>query len=104
MSFDVRSISAAPDAIAPYGSEIRTLCATGRGSMALFRLAPGIISRAVAHRSVEELWYVTRGRGRIWRKSAEREAVAELAVGTLMDIPCRALFQFANDGAEPVEL
>lgn len=32
---------AAPDAIAPDGSEVRVLCATARGTMALFKLPPG---------------------------------------------------------------
>ena len=35
---------------------MRVLLRLGRGSMAHFELAPGRVSRAVAHRAVEELW------------------------------------------------
>ena len=73
-----RSRISAPDApphcrmpIAPDGSEVRVLCATPRGSMALFTLTPGMVSKAVAHRSVEEIWYFTRGSGRMWRRGRD---------------------------------
>lgn len=54
--FQTRQAAAAPDAIAPDGSEVRLLCAGPRGSMALFTLPPGAVARAVVHRTVEELW------------------------------------------------
>ena len=41
MSFDTKRLSGAPDAIAPDGSEVRTLCRVERGSMAQFTLPPG---------------------------------------------------------------
>ena len=41
MSFTTRQIGAAPDVIAPDGSEVRILCQTGRGSMAHFTLGAG---------------------------------------------------------------
>jgi mannose-6-phosphate isomerase-like protein (cupin superfamily) len=71
MIFDMKQRSAAPDAIAPDGAEVRILCATGRGSMAVFSLAPGMVSKAVAHRTVEEIWYFTGGAGRMWRRAGE---------------------------------
>ena len=61
--FVTRLASERPDAVAPDGSEVRILAATARGSMALFRLAPGGVSKAVAHRTVEEVWYIVAGRG-----------------------------------------
>ena len=60
--FCARRAAAMPDATAPDGSEVRLLCATARGSMALFTLAPRMVSRAVAHRSVEEIGYCPRPR------------------------------------------
>ena len=93
----------ASDATAPDGSEVRVLCATPRGSMALFTLAPGAIAKAVAHRTVEEIWYVTRGRGQMWRKSGEREEIAEIGAGVSLSIPCGTHFQFRCDGTTPVE-
>ena len=46
--FVTRLASERPDAMAPDGSEVRILAATARGSMALFRLTPGGVSKAVA--------------------------------------------------------
>ncbi len=57
MSFQTRRIGAAPDVVAPDGSEVRLLARGRLGSMAHFTLAPGAVARAVAHRSVEEVWY-----------------------------------------------
>lgn len=91
------------DAVAPDGSEVRLLCATPRGSMALFTLAPGQVSRAVVHRSVEEIWYVTRGSGRMWRQDATREEIVEIGPGLSIAIPAGTRFQFRCDGGEPIE-
>ena len=68
------------------------------------RGADHAIAKAVTHRTVEEIWCVTRGRGRIWRKAAEREEVTELAAGTSITIPTGTHFQFRNDGGEPLEV
>ena len=101
--FATKRAGSAPDAIAPDGSQVRVLCATDRGGMALFRLAPGVVAKAVAHRTVEEIWYVTRGNGRMWRKSGGREDIAELGAGVSISIPLGTHFQFRCDGAEPLE-
>ena len=91
------------DAVAPDGSEVRILCATARGSMALFTLPPGAVSKAVAHRSVEELWFFTQGRGRIWRHDGTRGEIVETAAGLSIAIPPRTRFQFRCDGSEALE-
>ena len=103
MTFATRKISPAPDAIAPDGSEVRLLCALPRGSMAVFRLAPGAVSKAVAHRTVEEIWYFTAGHGRMWRKLGEREEITEVAAGVSITLPTGTHFQFRCDGGEPLE-
>ncbi|MBW8269339.1 cupin domain-containing protein [Caldovatus aquaticus] len=97
-----RRPSERPDAIAPDGSEVRVLCALGRGSMALFTLPPGAVSRAVAHHRLEELWFVLGGRGRMWRRLGEAEDVLDLAPGLSLAIPPRTAFQFRCDGTEPL--
>ena len=102
-AFDTRRASTAPEIIATDGCEVRVLCGTSRGAMALFTLAPGAVARAVAHRTVEEIWVVIRGNGRMWRKSGEREEIAELAAGVSVSIPTGAHFQLCSDGAEPLE-
>ena len=101
--FCTRRAAAMPDAIAPDGSEVRLLCAAARGSMALFTLPPGMVSRAVAHRSVEEIWYFTRGSGRMWRRNAAREEIVEIGPGLSIAIPAGTRFQFRSDGEEAIE-
>ena len=103
-SFDTKRAGERPDAIAPDGSEVRLLCATARGSMAQFRLPAGAVARAVAHRTVEEIWYVVRGRGRIWLKQGDAEDIVALAAGTSLAIPAGVGFQFRNDGGEPLDI
>jgi len=104
IAFAVKSLPALPDATAPDGSQVRTLCASRRGSMAHFTLPPGGVSKPVAHRTVEEIWYVVGGRGRIWRRLADREEVIDIAGGVSLAIPTGTAFQFRNDGESPLEI
>jgi mannose-6-phosphate isomerase-like protein (cupin superfamily) len=92
------------DAIAPDGSDVRVLLRLKGGSMAHFRLGPGLTSRAVAHDSVEEIWYVLRGEGEIWRKSGHRHETVPLAAGTCLSIPVGTHFQFRSFGPDPLEI
>jgi len=61
-SFASMRLPAAPDAIAPDGSAVRMLLRLGGGSLAHFELEAGRTSLAVAHRTVDELWYFEIGR------------------------------------------
>jgi mannose-6-phosphate isomerase-like protein (cupin superfamily) len=99
--FETVTLPEAPDVTAPDGSQVRILLQLRGGSMAHFRLEPGQTSIAVAHRSVEELWYVVSGRGEMWRKQAEREEVTHLAPGSCVSIPSGTAFQFRCSGDEP---
>jgi mannose-6-phosphate isomerase-like protein (cupin superfamily) len=103
MRFDSRRISGVPDAIAPDGAEVRLLGSLPRGSMASFRLAPKAVSRAVAHRSIEEIWCFTAGAGRMWRKFGDHEEITEVSAGVSITLPTGTHFQFRCDGAEPLE-
>lgn len=102
MSLHTRERSHLPDVTAPDGSEVRILAATTRGSMAQFTLPQGSVSKAVAHRTVEEVWLVTHGTGRMWRKLGDAEVMADLRPGISVAIPVGAHFQFRNDGEEPL--
>lgn len=102
MSLHTRERSHLPDVTAPDGSEVRILAATTRGSMAQFTLPPDSVSKAVAHRTVEEVWLVTHGTGRMWRKLGDAEVMADLRPGISVAIPVGAHFQFRNDGDEPL--
>ena len=97
--FGIMQLPARPDAAAPDGSDVRELLHLGRGSMAHFELGPGRISRAMAHRTVDEIWYVLSGRGQMWRRQGQRQETAELVPGTCVSIPVGTHFQFrASDG------
>jgi mannose-6-phosphate isomerase-like protein (cupin superfamily) len=96
-------LSDKPDATAPDGSEVRILASTSRGSMAQFRLPPGQVSIAVAHHTVEEVWFITAGEGRMWRKLGDAESITDLRPGVSINIPIGAHFQFRNDGITHLE-
>jgi len=102
MGFETKRIHSEPDAIAPDGSEVRVLCQLPRGGLAIFSLPPNAVSKAVAHRTVEEVWYIVSGKGRMWRKLGDQEEVAELGPGTSLTIPTGTHFQFRCDGPEPL--
>jgi len=86
--------------LAPDGSSVRPLLALSSGSMAQFELDLGAISRAVRHRSVEEIWLVVSGRGRMWRQQSEQHSVVDLVPGVCVSIPAGAAFQFRCEGDE----
>ena len=69
------------DTLAPDGSEIRLLSTTSRGSMVHCTLNPGETSAAVAHRTVEEVWYFLEGTGQVWRRKGDEERVVDVAPG-----------------------
>ena len=100
--FITRWISKTPDAMAPDGSEVRILAISPRGSMAQFTLPPGKVSVAVAHRTVEEVWFFTAGQGQIWRKNEKAEEIVQIHPGLSISIPVGTHFQFRNDGAGPL--
>jgi mannose-6-phosphate isomerase-like protein (cupin superfamily) len=102
MDFETKRISVAPDAIAPDGSEVRVLCQASRGGLAAFSLAPKAVSKAVAHRTIEEVWYFISGHGRIWRKLRDHEEIIEVGPGVSISIPTGTHFQFRCDGSEPL--
>jgi mannose-6-phosphate isomerase-like protein (cupin superfamily) len=70
--------------------------------MAHFELAAGQTSRAVTHRTVEEIWYIVSGRGQMWRKQAETTEIVELSAGLCLTIPQGVHFQFRTIGNEPL--
>src|SRR5687767_10113177 len=101
-AFITRQLGEAYDVIAPDTSEIRLLVGTTRGSLAHGTLPPGGVSLAIVHRTVEEVWYVTAGRGQVWRKQDDRESVVDVEPGTALTIPTGAHFQFRATGPEPL--
>lgn len=102
--FATRSLPEAADTIAPDGSEIRILPQLARGSMVHARLPPGAASKAVVHRSVEELWYVVAGEGEMWRRRGAHEEIVPLRPGVALSIPVGTEFQFRNLGDGPLDV
>lgn len=102
MRLETKHESEAAVVTAPDGSEVRILCGVPRGGMALFSLPAGAVARAVVHRTVEEIWYFTAGRGRMWRRLGGREEIVEIIAGHSINIPLGAHFQFRCDGTEPL--
>ena len=95
--------AARPDATAPDGSEIRLLAdgrhSAGKSSMVEVTLPAGQVSRPVYHRTVEEIWYILEGRGRVWRCPPDAEAASvppqDVSPGDALVIPVGWRFQFA---------
>jgi mannose-6-phosphate isomerase-like protein (cupin superfamily) len=85
-----------PIAVAPDGSDVRILLRLGRGSMAHFELGAGRVSRAVARRAVDEIWYILAGQGHMWRRQADRQETVPLRSGTCVSIPAGTHFQFRS--------
>jgi mannose-6-phosphate isomerase-like protein (cupin superfamily) len=68
--------------------------------MARFELASGTTSRAVVHRTVDEIWLFVSGRGEMWRRQGEREEVVGVEACVCVTIPAGTHFQFRSLGNE----
>jgi mannose-6-phosphate isomerase-like protein (cupin superfamily) len=102
--FATLALPDAPLVKAPDGSDVRPLLSLAGGSLAHFELAAGKTSIAVAHRTVEEIWFVIGGRGEMWRRGEEREEITALAAGVSLTIPLGTAFQFRSLGLEPLKV
>jgi hypothetical protein len=90
--FATATLPEAASLLAPDGSEVRLLLGLQGGGMAHFRLAPGQVARAVIHRTVEEVWYITDGAVAMWRRQGDREEVTALRPGLCLTIPAGTQF------------
>jgi mannose-6-phosphate isomerase-like protein (cupin superfamily) len=100
--FSTKGLPARPDAVAPDGADVRVLLELRGGSLAHFEFAPGQTSTAVAHRTVEEIWYFVSGRGEMWRKLMDREEVVPVDPGVCVSLPVGTYFQVRSTGHEPL--
>jgi mannose-6-phosphate isomerase-like protein (cupin superfamily) len=85
-----------PDAIAPDGSEIYFLVGDARrASLVEVRLGAGQTTKAMRHRTVEEIWYVLAGEGRVWQQCpGEAAEVKDVSPGSVLTIRTGCGFQF----------
>src|SRR5262245_33089215 len=100
--FTTKRLPAPRDAVAPDRSDVRILLQLKGGSMAHFELGPGRTSKAVAHRTVEEIWFFLSGRGEMWRKQGDQEEVVPVDAGVCLTIPLGTHFQFRSFGYVPL--
>ena len=100
--FRTARIPESPSEMAPDGSSVRVLLGLAGGGMAVFELAAGQTSTAVAHRTVDEIWLFLAGRGEIWRRQGLREEVTPVESGVCVTIPVGTHFQFRALGSEPL--
>lgn len=84
---------------APDGSEVRLLARGVNGSQAHFALAPGELSKAKQHKTVEEIWYFVAGLGEM----CVGNKVVVVAPGVSVQIPPRTRFQFKSHGPDVLE-
>ena len=70
--------------------------------MAHFKLPPRAVSKAMAHRTVEEIWNFLSGHGRMWRRLGPHESEVEVGPGASITIPVGTHFQFRSDSDEPL--
>ncbi|HLY36333.1 MAG TPA: cupin domain-containing protein [Candidatus Limnocylindria bacterium] len=101
--FETTSLPLQADARAPDGSEVRLLLRLRGGSLAHFQLAPGEVSVAVRHRTVEEIWFFLAGQGDMWRRLEGSEEVVGVEAGTCLTIPVGTDFQFRSCGHEALQ-
>ncbi len=104
MIFLTKQLSDNYDHLAPDSSEIRLLPEVSGGGLAHCTLPAGVISKAVKHTTVEEIWYCISGTGQIWRKIADEEEVTDICPETSLTIPVGVHFQFRTMGSVPLRI
>lgn len=96
--FATSRLPSLPVVTAPDGSDVRPLLGLDGGGFAHFELPPGETSIAVAHRTIEEIWYFVGGRGEMWREQEGREEIVSVDPGVCLTIPLGTKFQFRSCG------
>jgi mannose-6-phosphate isomerase-like protein (cupin superfamily) len=101
-TFMTKRLPVKPDAVAPDGSDVRVLLRLDCGSFAHFEIAPGQTSVAVAHHTIEEIWFFLNGQGEMWREKEGKEEIVPVERGVCITIPVGTKFQFRSFGYEPL--
>ena len=100
--FETKQLTEKYDYLAPDGSEIRPLPEMKGGGMAHGTLPPDGVSKAIRHKTIEEIWYFLEGEGEVWRKDGDQDKVVKVFPGICLTIPTGTHFQFRNTGKEPL--
>ncbi len=99
-----------PGVTAPDGSQVRFLADPRqdavKSSLVEVTLAPGAVTRPIWHRTVEEIWYVLEGAGKVWRchPNADPETAPsiDVAPGDVLVIQTSWRFQFSAGADGPL--
>jgi len=102
LNFETKPVPINYNELTPDGSELRLLPNLKGGGMCHCTLPVGKTSRAVKHKTVEEIWYFLEGTGEVWRKQDGHEEVIKVGPGVSLTIPLGTYFQFRNIGKEPL--
>ena len=100
--FETKRLSVERDPVARDGSDVRVGLSLQGGGMAHFELASGQTSKAVTHKTVEEVWCFLAGRGEMWRRLGDREEAVLVEEGVCVTIPVGTHFQFRSFGGGPL--
>ena len=98
----VKGILEKYDYLAPDKSEIRLLLSMKGGGLCHCTLPVNGVSRAMKHKTVEEIWYFLSGEGEVWQKDTNGSKPVEVRPGTCVTIPVGTHFQFRNTGDTPL--
>jgi mannose-6-phosphate isomerase-like protein (cupin superfamily) len=98
---EIRRVGQTVDVVAADGSELVLLARTDRASMAHGSLHSGAVSHAIAHRTVDEVWFVVSGAAEVWRANERGESIEIVEAGASLAIPCGTRFQYRTIGSEP---
>ena len=102
ITFQTKHMPMQHDVVAPDGSQVRLLLGLAGGGIAHFELGPNQVSKAVTHRTVEEIWFFLSGRGQMWRLQNGQAAIVDVYSGVCLTIPLGTHFQFRSFGHEPL--
>ncbi len=88
--------------VAPDGSTVRPLARCRDASHCHCVLDPGQVSVAVAHRTVDELWYCIAGTGEFYCQNLGPRPIP-IHAGSSWHVPRGESFQFKNTSVEPLQ-
>jgi mannose-6-phosphate isomerase-like protein (cupin superfamily) len=100
--WETKRLSTKANNLAPDTSEIRLLAKISGVSLCHCTLHPRVVSKAIRHKTVEEIWYFMQGQGHVWRKLGDQEEIVDVTAGVSVTIPVGTHFQFRNIGWEPL--
>ena len=95
------------DYLAPDQSEIRLFPNLDGQGLAHCLLPISGVSKAMKHKTVNEIWEFVKGRGELWLKPEgdpeAQEKIIAVSPGVRVDVPVGAHFQFRNTDKEALE-